>query len=387
MPFIFVIILVNLPAVSWCKQGGDAIKRANEAKRKAGIDPYTGKPRSDFEATTAYQPLDGEASANQPHGAKPGMPPIGETHVANSDGEVSSSTPVQIGVELQGDYVPECLPGSMPYHQERSIYSMEDRLCSCETQWTHHQNPLVPSHTLPRWKRNKEAVKDVEHCKGVISKRSHEVSEWLDTITRSLSWPYEESRMKSETNFSAACRFSSKDGEAALRESVQSRGSPQRLLQFHRKLGSCGAGGAVTIAVLGGSETAGHMCEGRHRVNNDFLGLPDDISLPVQRGNNRCPWANGFKAILGSAFPDCEWIDVYNLAAGATDQEWVSNSVESIPCHLFLAFLSVFHTLAFALKLLARLSGTSTSSSTNRTGLEDNIALATSLIWWSSNMA
>jgi hypothetical protein len=212
---------------------------------------------------------------------------------------------------------------------------MEERLCTCQTAWTHHQNPLLRNDILPPWEpRGVETT--TRACREAVAQASAKAVKQLETITESWPEPAPGCRFR-QASPSPAAAATARTEEKALRESVQSRGDPRRLAEFHRKLESCSGDNPVSIAILGGSVTAGHTCEGKHITETDFLGLPDASLLDSKmssmiRGNEHCPWANRLKTLWGGAHPSCKFIDVYNLAMGATDTQWaLSDALDKFP--------------------------------------------------------
>ena len=222
-------------------------------------------------------------------------------------------------------FIPTC---ERPLVTDAKLATLADRLCSCQTMWTHHLNPLATNGIMPAWSPIGQE-NSIKECRGVVEKASNQTIMFLNEQVS--SWGY------SNGGFDTRCRFSkSEDGEAALKETVQSRGDPRRLARAERKLATCGDGDAVSIVIFGGSETGGHSCQGKHPTWSDYLGLPSNLSLTeLIMGNDVCPWANRLKFLLSEKYPRCSHIDVYNLAAGATDLKWVCSAL----CYLCLALL------------------------------------------------
>ena len=111
--------------------------------------------------------------------------------------------------------------------------------------------------------------------------------------------------------------------ETALRRVVMSRGDPTRLQRLARKLEKCtGDVGddPITIAVLGGSETAGHGNTCAHDDTKDILDIPAHLRIPV-RGGDYFPWANYYRTLLTKVYPKCR-VDMLNLAVGGANSMW-----------------------------------------------------------------
>jgi len=220
--------------------------------------------------------------------------------------------------------IPECAPPvKIPE------YSMEERLCTCQTAWTHHLNPLLPNDLQPPWESS-GAESSTQRCREVVTLASGKAVRELENMTK--TWEDKGCRFRQNSSSPTTSNGTAPTEEKALRESVQSRGDPRRLAEFYRKLQTCGSDRPVSIAILGGSETTGMGCQGKQIKHDEFLGLPNASTLNpemsgypsvLMRGNEFCPWANRLKILLSAAHPNCKQMDVYNLAWGATDTQWV----------------------------------------------------------------
>lgn len=137
-------------------------------------------------------------------------------------------------------------------------------------------------------------------CENTINMISKKVYTKLEEMTSSWNW------------HGRPC----KRPEEAFRQSLLQQGDPHGLLTFKTKLESCTENSnPVSIAIMGGSVTYGHLCEadivdGDESSDNDALHLPDNLSLPLSYGNSYCPWANKFYSLLRLSYPRCKNIQL-----------------------------------------------------------------------------
>lgn len=111
----------------------------------------------------------------------------------------------------------------------------------------------------------------------------------------------------------------------------------QLLMKFSTKLNSCKKGKTVSIAIFGGSVTTGRMCNLKvgeidyDKTSNpaitNHLNLPSNITLPIIRGDEMCPWASQLYTLLKKTYPECSNIDIYNLAHSSTDHVWLLDNI------------------------------------------------------------
>jgi hypothetical protein len=115
-----------------------------------------------------------------------------------------------------------------------------------------------------------------KECIERITKMSSQTYEWLmESATKTWDWVED-------------C----KRPEQAFRQSIllSDKTEDKLLLKFAQKMNQC-EGRTVSIVVFGGSVTAGQVCpnsNGREAPRDpeatDFLGLPENLTLPVVRG-------------------------------------------------------------------------------------------------------
>jgi hypothetical protein len=146
--------------------------------------------------------------------------------------------------------------------------------------------------------------------------------ESIDKISKSTFERIE--KMSSSWNWKG---LECKRPEAGFRQSLLQQSDPRQLVKFMNKLDECNEkNDPVSVVILGGSVTRGSGCGGGEISKyTETLNLPHNLSLNIEYGNDDCPWANKFHALLRDSHPKCKYIDVYNLAFKSTNQLWVSS--------------------------------------------------------------
>mmetsp|Transcript_89766 Transcript_89766/g.179292 ORF Transcript_89766/g.179292 Transcript_89766/m.179292 type:complete len:184 (+) Transcript_89766:137-688(+) len=154
--------------------------------------------------------------------------------------------------------------------EEEAKDQMEHRLCSCQTAWHHRNDPQADNTMALAWERKSSGISPIpgmeeilKRCRDDVSQFSKRASEDIKKLT--ASWVGQNDCLVSN------------NGDTVLRKSVQSRGDPRRLNEFHHKLDTCGqTDRPISVAVFGGSMTAGNSCKGGKGgpEATNFLGLP-----------------------------------------------------------------------------------------------------------------